>query len=121
VVVAFVDPAAAPKVSGLFAEGRVETGGAQALTLAEASVVRAGESTFVWRVQGNALAKVAVKLGDRDLRTGHFPVLQGLAAGDRVLRNPGSTLVDGQKVEFAVPAGTLPAASVARPAVAASR
>lgn len=121
VVVAFVDPAAAPKVSGLFAEGRVETGGAQALTLAEASVVRAGESTFVWRVQGNALAKVAVKLGDRDLRTGQFPVLQGLAAGDRVLRNPGSTLVDGQKVEFAAPAGTLPAASVARPAVAASR
>jgi predicted ATP-dependent Lon-type protease len=74
VIVAFADPAAAPKVSGLFAEGRVETGGTQALTLAEASVVRAGESTFVWRVQSTALAKVAVKLGDRDPRTHEFSV-----------------------------------------------
>ena len=113
VVVAFVDPAAAPKVSGLFAEGRVETGGTQALTLAEGSLVRAGENSFVWRLQGNTVRKVAVKLGDRDPRTGVFPVLQGLAAGDRVLRNPGSTLVDGQAVEFAAPASPAPAASAA--------
>lgn len=113
VVVAFVDPAAAPKVSGLFAEGRVETGGTQALTLAEGSLVRAGENSFVWRLQGNTVRKVAVKLGDRDPRTGVFPVLQGLAAGDRVLRNPGSTLVDGQAVEFAAPASPALAASAA--------
>jgi membrane fusion protein, multidrug efflux system len=34
-----------------------------------------------------------------------------IASGDRVLRTPGSTLVDGQKIELAKPAA--PAASVA--------
>jgi len=46
-----------------------------------------------------------VQLGERDARRGDYPVLSGLAAGDRVLRTPGSTLVDGQKVEFATPSG----------------
>ena len=119
VIVSFADPAAAPKVSGLFAEGRIETGGVQALMLPEASVVRAGESTHVWRVSAGAVNKVPVKLGDRDPRSGDLPVLSGLAAGDRVLRRPGSALVDGQKVEFAkaataaAPASATPAASSA--------
>ncbi|MBC7942144.1 MAG: efflux RND transporter periplasmic adaptor subunit, partial [Chitinophagaceae bacterium] len=91
VVVSFSDTAGAPRVSGLFAEGRVETGSTQALMLPDASVQRTGEATFVWRVGGSTLSKVAVKLGERDLRSGQFPVLAGLAAGDRVLRNPGST------------------------------
>ena len=116
VIVAFADAAAAPKVSGLFAEGRIETGGTQALMLAEASVVRSGEATQVWRVQGSTVAKVAVKLGERDARSGNYPVLQGLAAGDRVLRNPGSALVDGQAVEFAKP----PMASAKQPLAAAA-
>ena len=120
VIVGFADAAAAPRVAGLFAEGRVQTGGSQALMLAEASLGRAGESAWVWRVDGNAgakadgavLAKVSVKLGERDARSGEFPVLAGLAAGDRVLRNPGSALVDGQKIEFSQPAAK-PAASAA--------
>jgi hypothetical protein len=58
-----------------------------------------------------------VRLGERDARSGEFPVLAGLAAGDRVLRNPGSTLVDGQAVEFAPPAA---AAASARPAAMAA-
>ena len=111
VIVAFADAAAAPRVSGLFAEGRVETGGTQALMLADASVVRAGELTHVWRVQGNSVAKVAVKLGERDTRSGEYPVLAGLAAGDRVLRSPSATLVDGQKLEFAKPPATAAAPS----------
>ena len=121
VIVAFADPAAAPKVSGLFAEGRVETGGVQALVLPEGSVVRAGEATHVWRVSGGAINKVPVKLGDRDPRSGDFPVLSGLAAGDRVLRSPGSTLVDGQKVEFAKAVMAAAPASAAAPAASASR
>ena len=44
VIVGFADTAAAPRVAGLFAEGRVETGGSQAPMLAEASLVRAGEA-----------------------------------------------------------------------------
>jgi RND family efflux transporter MFP subunit len=116
VVVAFADAAAAPRVSGLFAEGRVETGGVQALMLPEASVVRSGESAHVWRVNGNLVNKVAVRLGDRDARSGDFPVLSGLAVGDRVLRNPGSTLSEGQKIEFA----TAAVASAASAAASAS-
>ena len=132
VIVGFADAAAAPRVAGLFAEGRVQTGGSQALMLAESSLGRAGESAWVWRVDGKAdgnadgkalakqdgkadgavLTKVSVKLGERDARSGEFPVLAGLAAGDRVLRNPGSALVDGQKIEFSQPMAK-PAASAA--------
>ncbi|NRF65895.1 efflux RND transporter periplasmic adaptor subunit [Aquincola sp. S2] len=107
-----------PRVAGLYAEGRIEAGTTTALMLPEASVVRAGDATHVWRVQGNALKKVAVKLGERDARRGEYPVLDGLAAGDRVLRNPGSTVSDGQRVEFAAAAAKAPAASAA-PAVSA--
>jgi RND family efflux transporter MFP subunit len=101
VVVAFAEPATAPKVSGLFAEGRIETGSSQALTLPETAVVRAGDAAWAWRASGAALNKVAIKLGDRDARTGRFPVLQGLNTGDRVLRNPASTLTEGQTFELA--------------------
>jgi membrane fusion protein (multidrug efflux system) len=94
-----------PKVAGLYAEGRIEAGASQMLTVPESAVVRSGEATHVWRVKEQALQKVAVQLGERDARRGDYPVLSGLAAGDRVLRAPGSTLVDGQKVEFAAPSG----------------
>ena len=113
VVVAFADAAVAPRVAGLFAEGRVETGGTQALMLPEAALVQSGEASFVWRLNGAALAKVPVTLGERDPRSGAFPVLAGLAAGDRILRNPGGTLVEGQKVELvAARAGAAAAGSL---------
>jgi membrane fusion protein (multidrug efflux system) len=104
VIVAF-NGAEMPKVAGLYAEGRIEAGSAQMLTVPDSAVVRAGEATHVWRVKEQALQKVAVQLGERDARRGDYPVVSGLSAGDRVLRAPGSTLVDGQKVEFAVPTG----------------
>ena len=115
VIVAFNDLATAPKVAGLFAEGRVETGSSQALMLPEAAVGRAGDAAWVWRVADKSLNKVTVKLGERDARSGYSPVTQGLASGDRVLRNPGSALVDGQALEWA------PAASPAAPAASASK
>ena len=120
VIVGIAQAPAAPRVAGLFAEGRVETGGTQALMLADASVVRVGDLAQVWRVEGQVVKKVAVTLGPRDPRSGDHPVLKGLAAGDRVLRNPGSTLTDGQRVEFTQPLAAGPAASAAaRPASAA--
>jgi membrane fusion protein, multidrug efflux system len=100
-VVGFDDPAAAPRVAGLFAEGRVETGSVQVLAVPESVLVRSGEQVQVWRVQGRQLALVAVRVGERDPRSGAVPVRSGLAAGDRLLRNPSSTLVDGQAIEFA--------------------
>jgi RND family efflux transporter MFP subunit len=101
VQVNFVDPARVPRVAGLFAEGRIETGSSQALMLQEGELVRAGEAVSVWRVNGSALAKVAVKLGERDARSGEYPVLDGLAAGERILRKPTAALVEGQKFELA--------------------
>ena len=124
VLVDFADAGAAPRMAGLFAEGRVETGGTQQLMLAEASLLRVGEAAWAWRVDGRTtgaqLAKVSVKLGDRDLRSGEFPVLAGLAAGDRVLRNPGSALVDGQAVEISQPVAA-PVGPATAAASAASR
>jgi len=101
VIVDFADPTGAPRVSGLFAEGRIETGSTQGLSLPESALVRAGDASSAWRVNGQTLAKVALKVGERDARTGEVPVLSGLANGDRVLRHPGTSLVDGQKIEFA--------------------
>ena len=106
-----------PKVSGLYAEGLVATGEQKALMLPEAALSREGDSAFVWRVKGDSLSKVKVTLGDRDQRSGDYVVLAGLAEGDQLLRKPGSTLVDGQKVERAAqakaPALTASSASAA--------
>jgi membrane fusion protein (multidrug efflux system) len=125
VLVAFADPASAPRVAGLYAEGRIATGSgngagsnnngntAQPLMLAEASIVRQGGSAYVWRIKDNKLQKVAVQLRERDARTGEVPVKAGLTEGDRILRNPSSTLVDGQKIEFAGPTTTAAASSAA--------
>lgn len=122
-----------PRTAGLYAEGRIEAGTRQALMLPEGSVVRTGDATHVWRVRGDQVQKVAVKLGERDARRGEYPVIEGLAEGDRVLRNPGSTLVDGQRVEYAAPARpastsaagmapvSAPAASAAPVAASATR
>ncbi|MDP1646704.1 MAG: efflux RND transporter periplasmic adaptor subunit [Rubrivivax sp.] len=101
VVVDFANRAGAPRVAGLFAEGRVEAGASQVLAVPEGALQRAGQAAHVWRVAGQAIAKVGVRLGERDARSGEVPVLAGLSAGDRILRRPGSTLVDGQAFELA--------------------
>ncbi|MDP1693489.1 MAG: efflux RND transporter periplasmic adaptor subunit [Burkholderiaceae bacterium] len=112
VLVEFADPAKAPRVAGLYAEGRIEAqGGSAALMLAEAAIVRTGAQTAVWRVKDGRIARVAVQLGERDERRGEYPVKAGLADGDTILRNPGTALVEGQQVEFAKPAVAASAAA----------
>jgi len=101
VLVAFADHRNAPRTAGLYAEGRIEAGSVgPALTLPESSVVRSGSAAYVWRVKDKTLAKVPVQLGERDVRRGEYPLQAGLTDGDQILRKPGSTLVDGQKIEF---------------------
>ena len=104
-------PGTAPKVAGLYAEGRISSDASQALLLPEASVVKEGDKAYVWKLSGNALVKTPVTLGERDARLGNVVILSGVAAGDRLLRTPGSTLASGQKFELAKPVA--PAASVA--------
>ncbi len=104
-------PGTAPKVAGLYAEGRISSDASQALLLPEASVVKEGDKAFVWKLSGNTLVKTPVTLGERDARLGNVVIASGLAPGDRLLRTPGSTLANGQKFELAKPVA--PAASVA--------
>jgi RND family efflux transporter MFP subunit len=101
VTVDFADPAHVPRVAGLFAEGRIESARSQVLMVAEPALVRSGEAVHVWRARDGRLARTAVKVGDRDPRSGEVPVLEGLAAGDRILRSPGSGLIDGQAFQSA--------------------
>jgi membrane fusion protein (multidrug efflux system) len=112
VLVAFEPGSEPPKVAGLYAEGMVATGAQKAVMLPESAITREGDNAFAWRVQGGTLKKVPLKLGERDQRSGEIVVLAGVAEGDQLLRKPGATLVDGQRVER-------PAAAVAAPTSAA--
>lgn len=104
-------PGTAPRVAGLYAEGRISSGESQALLLPEATIVKEGDRAYVWKLGNGAISKVPVTLGERDPRLGNVVIQAGVAVGDRLLRTPGSTLVNGQKFELARPAA--PAASVA--------
>jgi len=101
VLVRFDDPKQQPGVTGLYAEGRVETRSAEILAVPAASVVREGDNAYAWRVKNSTVQKVKLDLGVRDARTGQYVVNDGLAAGDSILRHPGSTLQDGQPARLA--------------------
>jgi membrane fusion protein (multidrug efflux system) len=113
-----------PSVSGLYAEGSIESTNVKALTLPESMLVKVGDKASVWRVKGNALKQVELVLGARDPRTGNFEIRNGLAEGDIILRNPSSSFKDDQIAEMAsvkplaaaASAPAEPAASAALPA-----
>ena len=99
VLVAFTG-SARPRVAGLYAEGQINSG-AKTQTVPvvdESAVQRAGDTSFVWRVDASAVHKVAVTLGARDVRSGRYAVQAGVQTGDRLLRNPGRSLKDGQAI-----------------------
>ena len=64
--------------------------------ISESSLRREGDKVFAWILDGNKIVKRAIQLGDRDTRLGQWVVTSGLTAGDKVLRNNGSSLKDGQ-------------------------
>lgn len=105
------------RLAGLYAEGRVEAMSAMALVIPASALVREGDKAWAWRIQANALQKIALTLGERDPRRGDYVVLAGLADGDRLLRHPIATLKDGQPVQATAAAG---AASVAATAPASA-
>jgi membrane fusion protein (multidrug efflux system) len=85
-----------PPVVGLYAEGVVETLTKPAVMVSESSLRREGDKVFAWVLDSSKIVKRAIQLGDRDTRLGQWVVTSGLAAGDKVLRNSGSSLKDGQ-------------------------
>ena len=106
-------------LAGLYAEGRIETDSASGLTIPATALVRDGDKTAAWQVNGNALRKVSLVIGDRDPRSGDFVLRSGLAEGDQLIRHPSATLKDGQKIERSV-AAVVPAAPAKSAAVDAS-
>jgi membrane fusion protein (multidrug efflux system) len=101
VLVSFADPTQRPEVSGLYAEGRIETRSTTALTIPATALVRDGDQAYAWRLTNGALHKASVNVGDRDPRSGEFALAGGLTEGDQLIRYPTATLRDGQPVELA--------------------
>jgi len=99
VIVNFNDKAQ-PSVSGLYAEGRVETSSSAVLILPASAMISNGDHTYAWQIKDGALKKKEVVLGQRDPRHGDYPIVSGLVDGDTVLRNPQSSLKDGEKVQM---------------------
>jgi RND family efflux transporter MFP subunit len=100
-----------PKLAGLYAEGHIETESRSGLSVPASILVREGDKAYAWRLGNAALQKVEVALGERDLRSGEFPVARGLAEGDRVLRHPTPALKEGEAFEMTAAAS--PAAAPA--------
>ena len=118
VLVEFAGPAQ-PRVAGLYAEGRVESKTSSSLMVPPSALVQAGDNNYVWRVKGGTVTKAPLTLGARDERSGRWQVLTGLAAGDTIVRVPGSGFKDGQKVVLAAPkAGAAVTASASASTVA---
>jgi RND family efflux transporter MFP subunit len=117
VLVGFAKDSAQPRVSGLYGEGTILTDSKAALMLPESTLVKAGDQTFAWRVKGGTLNKVNLRIGGRDKRTGNFEVTSGLAQGDLVMRNPGSSFRDGQHVDMGTAKVVASAASTSTTAV----
>jgi RND family efflux transporter MFP subunit len=97
-----------PRLAGLYAEGRVEASRKTALMVPPLALVREGDKVFAWRLQGGAVQKVSVTLGERDPRRGDFVVLAGVKEGEQLIRNPTSALKEGQKVEIRAAAASAP-------------
>ncbi len=89
------------QLAGLYAEGHIEASARPTLMLPALVLAREGDKAFVWRLSQSRLQKVAVLLGQRDLRSGDYVALGGVNAGDLLLRNPGPSLKDGQPVQLA--------------------
>jgi RND family efflux transporter MFP subunit len=101
VLVSFAAQSAQPRVAGLYAEGHIDSQTSDVLMLPERTLVRIGDKTYAWRLNGNSIAKADLTVGARDQRTGDWEIKGGLKAGERVLRAPNSSLKDGQPVDLA--------------------
>ena len=90
-----------PKLAGLYAEGRIETGSHTNLTVPASAVLVEGDRKSVYLLKDAKIQKVALAVSERDVRTGDYVLKGGLAEGDTVIRNPNTSLKDGQAVKLA--------------------
>ncbi len=98
-------------IAGMFASGRVVTGGdRQALVVPAAAVRGQGADQHVLVVEGDSVVRRAVTVGPRDDQRGVVAVESGLAAGERVIVSPGMVPA-GRKVRVQAAGAGAPAAA----------
>lgn len=95
-VYAVIDNAALELRAGMFAQGAIVTGTVEDALLAPASALRtAAGRSFVYAIDKGHIAVREVKAGPVDA-AGRVQILEGLAAGERIVRHNLGTLRAGQ-------------------------
>jgi RND family efflux transporter MFP subunit len=98
-------------IAGMFASGRVVTGGdRQALVVPAAAVRGQGADQHVLAVVGDSVVRRPVTVGERDDARGVVAVQSGLTAGERVIVTPGN-VPSGAKVRVQAAGAAAPAAA----------
>jgi len=91
-------------VSGLFAEGRVESTVRQGILVPTSAVDERGVAPAVLRLRGGKAERVSVQLGARDSESEQIEITGGLAAGDTVLVGPAIGTAPGTPVRVSAAA-----------------
>lgn len=98
-------------IAGMFASGRVVTGGdRQALVVPSSAVRGQGADQHVMVVDGDSVVRRVVTLGQRDDQRGVVAVESGVTAGERVIVSPG-VVPAGAKVRVQAAGAQAPAAA----------
>lgn len=98
-------------IAGMFASGRVVTGGdRQALVVPAAAVRGQGADQHVMALAGDSVVRRPVTVGARDDARGVVAVESGLQAGERVIVSPG-VVPAGAKVRVQAAGAAAPAAA----------
>jgi RND family efflux transporter MFP subunit len=103
-------------IGGQFARGSIATASTQAVVVPTTAVQGATQnatSGTVLVVVNGRIARRAVTLGARDDATGRVAVLDGLAAGERVVATPSASLTEGTPVTIATDDARAPASAPA--------
>jgi membrane fusion protein (multidrug efflux system) len=96
-------------VSGLFAEGRVQSESRQGILVPATAVDERGVQPAVVRVTNGKAERVAVTLGVRDPETDRVEILSGIGAGDTLLIGAAVGTTPGTAVQVRAAAAAAPA------------
>ena len=91
-------------VSGMVAEGRVDSQRRVGILVPEQAVDQTAIVPFVMRLKGGKVERVEVQVGARDQGAEAFEITRGLAAGDTVLLGAARGITAGSQVAVTAPA-----------------
>ncbi|HEU5208258.1 MAG TPA: efflux RND transporter periplasmic adaptor subunit [Longimicrobiales bacterium] len=94
-------------VGGLYATGRIVTGGQDSVVVIPSSALREqGGATFVWVIADGVLEQRPVNAGSTDVARGSVGIVSGLEPGEQVLIAPGAARAGAQVRISGVPAAS---------------